>query len=70
MNRLGEALDAYDAVIRDNLGVVIAKTGRVGVLAAMGRYDVALQGLPEVNPQTASEWIGYHIRGMIMLRRG
>jgi len=34
------------------------------------RYEEALQGLPHENPVTRQDWIGYHLRGMILLRTG
>jgi tetratricopeptide (TPR) repeat protein len=49
---------------------MVARNGRSCVLAALGRYDEALEFLPTTAPQTFDDWIGYHIRGMIMLRTG
>jgi tetratricopeptide (TPR) repeat protein len=68
MGRLQEALDAYDSAIAEHPENVFAKNGRSCVLVALGRYDKALMQLPASNPSTLQDWIGYHIRGMILLR--
>jgi tetratricopeptide (TPR) repeat protein len=49
---------------------VVVKTGRSCILAIMGDDARALVNLTEHNLATRSDWIGYHIRGMIMLRAG
>lgn len=68
LGRLTEALDAYDSTIAQHPENVIAKTGRIGILVALRRYDEALELLSVENPVTLHDWIGYHIRGMILLR--
>ena len=68
MNRLPEALYSYDLVITERPTDIVAKTGKACVLAAMSRRDEALELLPTNKPITQSDWIGYHIRGMILLR--
>jgi tetratricopeptide (TPR) repeat protein len=70
MGRLDEALAAYNEVILDHPNNGITIRGRSCVLAALGRYDEALVYLPDKNPRTLNDWIGYHIRGMILLRTG
>ncbi len=70
LNRLDEALAAYDEVIDQHPENAVAKNGRALVLAAMKKYDEALELLPEKDPISQHEWIGYHIRGMILLRMG
>ncbi|MFN2452945.1 MAG: hypothetical protein ABR577_01860 [Pyrinomonadaceae bacterium] len=70
LGRLNESLAAYDAVIASYPEDVVARTARSCVLAALHRYDEALEGLPHEKPITRGEWIGYHIRGMILLRMG
>ena len=70
MNRLAEALAAYDEVIRDFPGDVVARSGRAWVLTLLGRTNEALESLPVSFPVTAQDWIGFHMRGMIQLRRG
>ncbi|MFL6334412.1 MAG: tetratricopeptide repeat protein [Pyrinomonadaceae bacterium] len=69
LGRMSEALTAYDALFADNPNDAITNNGRSGVLVALRRYDEALQLLPE-HPVTQGDWIGYHIRGMILLRMG
>ncbi|HEX8190555.1 MAG TPA: tetratricopeptide repeat protein [Pyrinomonadaceae bacterium] len=65
--RLDDALAAYDSVLAGNPEDAIARNGRSYLLAALRRYDEALELLPE-DPATSGDWIGYHIRGMILLR--
>jgi tetratricopeptide (TPR) repeat protein len=68
--RLSEALEVYEETIKSHPENVFAKTGLCGVLFALGRYNEALGKLPNDNLTTHSDWIGYHMRGMIMLRKG
>lgn len=67
LGRLDEALGAYDDVIAEHREDVVARNGRASVLATMGRYQEALKGLPSQNPVTQNDWIGYHIRGMVLM---
>ena len=39
-------------------------------MADLGRYDDALEQLPASIPENEEDWIGYHIRGMILLKTG
>jgi tetratricopeptide (TPR) repeat protein len=68
--QLPAALAAFDDIITGRPENVVARSGRSCVLAALGRYDEALEFLPTTAPQTFEDWIGYHIRGMILLRTG
>jgi tetratricopeptide (TPR) repeat protein len=70
LGRLDEALQAYDAVIVERPEDVVAKNGRACVLAVLNRLEEALVGLPTENPRTEGEWIGYHIRGTILMKKG
>jgi tetratricopeptide (TPR) repeat protein len=70
LGRLGDALAAYDAVIERFPHDPVARNGRAGVLGAMGRWEEALERLPSTKPASAGDWIGYHIRGMALLRLG
>lgn len=68
--RLIEALRYYDMVTTHHLSDQVAQNGRSCVLASLGRYAEALEHLPADNPSTESDWVGYHIRGMTLLRMG
>ena len=68
--QLPAALAAFDEIIREHPESIVARNGRSCVLAALRRYDEALADLPNETPKTVGDWIGFHIRGMIMLRRG
>ena len=70
MNRLSEALDAYQTAMHDHPEDVVAKNGCASILGMMEKWDEALALLPESTPVTLVDWIGYHIRGMILLRMG
>ncbi len=70
LGRFDEALAAYEAVIADFPLDNVAKRARSCVLMALGRYEQALENLPEGNLVTFGDWVGYHIRGMILLRTG
>jgi tetratricopeptide (TPR) repeat protein len=70
LNRLPDALDAYEKIMTKHPYDVVAQIGCACVLAALERWDEALAGLPEKEPVTESDWIGYHVRGMVLLRRG
>ena len=70
LGRLPEALAAYDEVVAEHPQDEVARTGRSCILVALRRYNEALEYLPNESPTTLSEWIGYHIRGMIFLRMG
>jgi len=67
LGRLHDALEAYDAVLLIYPQNMIARNGRSCVLGALQRYDEALVDLP-AQPTTLEDWIGFHIRGMIMMR--
>ncbi|HEV7645408.1 MAG TPA: tetratricopeptide repeat protein, partial [Pyrinomonadaceae bacterium] len=68
--RFDEALNIYEEIRRSHPEDVIARNGLVGILLVLGRYDEALDKLPKGDPATLQDWIGYHIRGMIMLKKG
>ncbi|HEY3571599.1 MAG TPA: tetratricopeptide repeat protein, partial [Thermoanaerobaculia bacterium] len=69
-SRLDEALSAYESVIAEFPGGRAAKNGYASLLALMQRWKEALAVLPEQSPTTKDDWIGYHIRGMVLLRMG
>lgn len=68
--QLDDALTAYNEIIANHPDDPIARNGRSCILAALGRYDEAIEYLPDRNLLTLQDWIGYHIRGMILLRTG
>jgi tetratricopeptide (TPR) repeat protein len=70
LGRLNDALDAYDYAIAQHPEDTIAKNGRSCVLMALRRYEEALADLPNEELCTLQDWMGYHIRGMILLRMG
>jgi len=70
LNRLPEALEAYEQAMAQHPEDVVAKNGASCVLAALGLWERALMLLPQSPPVTEQDWIAYHIRGMIHLRRG
>lgn len=50
-----------------------ARSPRIGIassFAALGRVEEALNYLTEWEPATRSDWHGFHIRGMLELKRG
>ncbi len=65
---LDDALAAYNDVVRDFPTNVVAQNGRAAVLCALGKHDEALAALPTESPRTRQDWIGFHIRGMALLR--
>jgi tetratricopeptide (TPR) repeat protein len=69
MGKLPEALTAYEEVMRDHPQNVVAKNGRACVLVEMGRWEEALSNLPTLS-EHQRDWVGLHIRGMILLRTG
>ena len=68
--RLRLALAAYEAINTSHPNNLVAKCARACILAALGRYAEALLELPSANPGSEQEWVGYHVRGMTLLRMG
>jgi tetratricopeptide (TPR) repeat protein len=68
LGRLDEALAAYDAVLKQFPHDLVARNSRSGVLGSLGLWEEALEHLPKVRPIHLQDWIGYHIRGMALLR--
>ncbi len=67
---LSKALEAYEKVITQYPRNVYFRCGKASVLVAMGDYPNALKNLPDYLPATHSEWVAYHIRGMVEMRSG
>jgi tetratricopeptide (TPR) repeat protein len=70
LGRLEEAQAGYVDVLRTHPSSAYAANGLASVLAAQGKWEEALANLPSYPPVTESDWVAYHIRGMILLRRG
>jgi tetratricopeptide (TPR) repeat protein len=70
MGCLQEALGAYEDIMRDHPQDAVARNGKAAVLALVGNWNAALDLLPVSPPMTREDWIGYHIRGMTLLRMG
>lgn len=70
MGRLEEALRAYDKAIAANPADPVARNGRANVLLGLDRLDEALRKLPDARPEIREDWVGYHIRGMVLLKKG
>jgi tetratricopeptide (TPR) repeat protein len=65
-----EALKAYELVMDRFPRSASSRNGKASVLVAMGDYSTALRILPTNLPATQSEWVAYHIRGMVQMRSG
>jgi tetratricopeptide (TPR) repeat protein len=70
LGRLDEALLEYEGTVRDFPQNVVARNGRASCLVLLGRLQEALGILPQGPPRTLEDWIAYHIRATISLRRG
>jgi tetratricopeptide (TPR) repeat protein len=70
LGRLGEALDVYQALVREHPHDAVVRNGCGSVLVRLRRYREALAYLLEPDLLTYQDWIGYHIRGMALLRMG
>jgi tetratricopeptide (TPR) repeat protein len=75
LGEYSEALKAYDQVIKQFPENAVARTGYVCVLVDQKEYDRALSHIesrlgPSPIPQTQDDWINFHIRAMIYLKKG
>jgi len=75
LGKYSEALEAYEQVIAQFPGDAVARTGYVCVLVDQKEYDRALRQIesrlgPSPIPQTQDDWIDFHIRAMIYLKKG
>ena len=73
--KYSEALTAYEQVIEQFPENAVARTGYVCVLVDQKEYDRALRQIesrlgPSPIPQTQDDWINFHIRAMIHLKKG
>jgi tetratricopeptide (TPR) repeat protein len=69
LGRYEDAIDAYDGILQIWPGYEAARNGKAAILVIRGRYDEAISLLPSGKPLTANDWVGWHIRGMVMLRK-
>ena len=67
---LRNAADAYRALLRRFPRIKSIGNGLAAVLAASGKYAEARDLLPDRLPASQSDWVAYHIRGVIQLRSG
>jgi tetratricopeptide (TPR) repeat protein len=67
--RLEDALIAYSEITAKHPNDAVARNGRSCILASLHRFEEALEGLPALNPVGLEEWIGFHIRGVVLMRR-
>jgi tetratricopeptide (TPR) repeat protein len=75
LEEYADALEAYEQVIAQFPGDAVARTGYVCVLVDQKQYDRALRQIesrlgPSPIPQTQDDWINFHIRAMIYLKKG
>ncbi len=70
LGRLDDAETAYRNCIRLLPKNVTGRNGLASVLVAKGRLDAALDSLPDIEPASQGEWVGYHLLGVILLAQG
>jgi tetratricopeptide (TPR) repeat protein len=64
------ALQEYEHTLQVFPNDAVARNGKASVLVLLERCEEALTLLPETTPRTESDWVAFHIRGMIALKRG
>jgi tetratricopeptide (TPR) repeat protein len=64
-----EALKAYDVVIPRRSDYAMARVAKAAIYVILGQFDEADKLLPTSLPYTNAEWIAFHIRGMMHLKR-
>lgn len=64
------ALQAYDEVLAHRPDHTYSRYAKAAIYVAQGHFDKALGLLPEHAPRTYSDWVAFHIEGMIHLRKG
>lgn len=70
IGNLKEALMAYELFSAKFPRSTMSRNGKASVLVAMGDYPAALSILPRNLPASQSEWVAYHIIGMVHMRTG
>jgi tetratricopeptide (TPR) repeat protein len=72
LKRLGkyeDAITAYDQILQTWPAYDAARIGKAAILVVKGSYTEALSLLPSGQPSTRNDWIAWHIRGMVLLRK-
>jgi tetratricopeptide (TPR) repeat protein len=69
LGKFRDALDAYDALIKRNPISLALRNAKASILVVLQRYDEAQRLLATGTPETREDWISYHIRGMILLKK-
>lgn len=65
-----DGLDAYDKTIQKFPKYPRAKVSKAAVHIAIGDLANAMDLLPHGEPQTETDWVAYHLKGMIKLKSG
>ena len=65
-----EALEAYDVVLARRPDYSYARYAKAAIYVIQSKFDKALELIPHRIPNTSSEWVAFHIRGMLYLRKG
>jgi tetratricopeptide (TPR) repeat protein len=67
-----QALEAYDFILERQPDNTYARNSKAAIYAIQGRFGEALELLPNTNktPRSASDWVSFHIRGMLHLKKG
>jgi tetratricopeptide (TPR) repeat protein len=69
LRKYDDAIRAYDEILKIWPGYEAARNGKAAILVTRGAFDEALSLLPTKAPATEDDWIAWHIRGMILLRK-
>jgi tetratricopeptide (TPR) repeat protein len=67
---LDDSAEAYRTCLNRVPRHMMAKNGLASVLAAQGRFPDALAILPDGEPASYAEWLGFHLRSTIYLAQG
>lgn len=64
-----EALKGYDVIIARRSDYSIAIFSKAAIYVILGQFNEADKLLPKSLPYTNAEWVAFHIRGMMHLKR-
>ncbi|MBI3670149.1 MAG: tetratricopeptide repeat protein, partial [Acidobacteria bacterium] len=70
LGRLDEALRQYDDNLERFPADRWARNGKAATLSILGRFEEALELLLVRTPRTLNDWVGFHIRGMALMKQG